>query len=212
MRVSMDRIVAHIHVQYAAHMSEESADATATSIGRRVRAERQRRGWTQEDLAQHSGVSRRMLVSVEQGSSNASISTLLKLSWALGVSLAALVEEPSDGVMSVRRAPDRVVYWRGAHGGEGAMVATTQPPHVVELWDWTLGPGDEYVSTTHSAGTRELIHVLAGTVRMTVDDHVVDLGVGDAMMFASDRPHAYANAGTDDARFALSVFQPNVGA
>jgi len=193
-------------------MAEDGTDATAGSIGRRVRAERQRRGWTQEALAQHSGVSRRMLVSVEQGGSNASISTLLKLAWALGVSLAALVEEPSDGVLTVRRAGDRVVYWRGEHGGEGTMVATTQPPNVVELWDWTLGPGDEYVSSTHSAGTCELIHVLEGRVRLDVDGHVVELGEGDAMTFASDRPHAYANAGTDGARFSLSVFQPNVGA
>jgi transcriptional regulator with XRE-family HTH domain len=193
-------------------MAEDGTDATAGSIGRRVRAERQRRGWTQEDLAQHSGVSRRMLVSVEQGASNASIATLLKLAWALGVSLAALVEEPSDGVMTVRRAADRVVYWRGEHGGEAAMVATTQPPNVVELWDWTLGPGDEYVSETHSAGTRELIHVLTGRVRLDVDGHVVELDEGDAMTFASDRPHAYGNAGNGGARFSLSVFQPNVGA
>lgn len=193
-------------------MEDEVPDDTTASIGRRVRAERQRRGWTQEDLAQHSGVSRRMLISVEQGSANASISTLLKLAWALGVSLAALVEEPTEGIMSVRRAQDRVVYWRGDHGGEGCMVATTQPPNVVELWDWTLGPGDEYVSSTHSAGTRELIHVLAGTVRLTVDGQDVELAVGDAMTFASDRPHGYANAGSDTARFSLSVFQPNVGA
>jgi quercetin dioxygenase-like cupin family protein len=114
--------------------------------------------------------------------------------------------------MSVRRAQDRVVYWRGNDGGEGAMVATTQPPNVVELWDWTLGPGDDYVSSTHSAGTCELIHVLAGTVRLTVGDETVELGVGDAMTFASDRPHGYANAGARGARFSLTVFQPNVGA
>ncbi len=153
-----------------------------------------------------------MLISIEQGSANASISTLLKLAWALGVSLAALVEEPTDGIMTIRRAADRVVYWHGTQGGEGAMVATTQPPNVVELWDWTLGPGDDYESSTHSPGTCELIHVLTGVVRLTVDGQSVDLAEGDAMTFASDRPHGYANAGDDTARFSLSVFQPNVGA
>ena len=43
------------------------ADSVARAIGGRVRQGRNSRGWTLDQLAGRSGVSRRMLVSIEQG-------------------------------------------------------------------------------------------------------------------------------------------------
>jgi DNA-binding XRE family transcriptional regulator len=42
----------------------------ASAIGHRVRLERQARRWTLDQLAEAAGVSRRMVVNVEQGSAN----------------------------------------------------------------------------------------------------------------------------------------------
>ena len=56
-------------------------------IGDRVRHERQARQWTLDQLVEVSGVSRRMLINIEQGAANPSIGILLKLSDALGVGL-----------------------------------------------------------------------------------------------------------------------------
>ena len=181
-------------------------------IGRRVRSARTGRGWTLDDLAGRSGVSRRMVVNVEQAVSNASIATLLRLSTALDVSLASLVDAPESSALAVSRKGEHRVLWEGEHGGRGVLLASTAAPNVVELWDWTLGPGDSYVSEEHSAGTRELLHVLAGSVTMTVADESVSLGVGDALRFDGDQPHTYANKGKRTARFALSVCQPGLGA
>src|SRR5882757_8421069 len=74
------------------------ADSVARAIGGRVRQGRNSRGWTLDQLAGRSGVSRRMLVSIEQGSANPSIATLLLISDALGIGQAALVAgtEPPD--------------------------------------------------------------------------------------------------------------------
>ena len=60
------------------------ADSVARAIGGRVRQGRAGRGWTLNQLAERSGVSRRMLVSIEQGSANPSIATLLLITDALG--------------------------------------------------------------------------------------------------------------------------------
>ena len=46
-------------------------------IGERVRRHRGDRGWTLDELAERSGVSRRMLISIEHGEGNPSIATLL---------------------------------------------------------------------------------------------------------------------------------------
>ena len=80
-------------MQYDALMDEGTA-ALALAIGTRVRQQRQSRHWTLDQLAEAAGVSRRMVVSVEQGAANPSVGTLLRISDALGVGLPALVERP----------------------------------------------------------------------------------------------------------------------
>jgi quercetin dioxygenase-like cupin family protein len=105
------------------------------------------------------------------------------------------------------------VLWRGPRGGRALLVAGTEPPDVVELWDWTLHPGEVHRSEAHTAGTRELLLVLEGAVDLRVGDRTERLGAGDSAAFAGDAPHGYgapADAAAP-ARFALTVFQPGVG-
>jgi quercetin dioxygenase-like cupin family protein len=91
------------------------------------------------------------------------------------------------------------------------LVAGTEPPDVVELWDWSLAPGDRHDSEAHTAGTKELLQVHAGTVTLDVADQQFTLASGDAVAFPGDVDHGYANDGTVDARFSLAVFEPGVG-
>ena len=188
------------------------ADGIARAIGGRVRQGRASRGWTLDQLAERSGVSRRMLVSIEQGSANPSIATLLLISDALGVGLPVLVDMDRSPGLRVTRAGTAPVLWRGELGGQAVLVAGTDPPDVTELWDWTLGPGERHSSDAHAAGTRELLLVLDGEVELTVDQHAEVLATGDSASFAGDLPHGYANPSSAGmARFALTVFEPAVG-
>jgi transcriptional regulator with XRE-family HTH domain len=187
------------------------AAALPRLIGERVKHERRARQWTLDQLAEKSDVSRRMLVNIEQGAANPSIGILLKLSDTLGVGLAALVEPPAPAAVRLTRSGTGPVLWSSEGGGRAVLVATTVPPDVVELWDWTLGPGDRYASEAHAPGTRELLHVLQGPVVVDVADEVVTLLTGDAVCFPGDVPHAYAGPGASPARFSLSVFEPDVG-
>lgn len=195
-------------------MSRAVTDPTETvarSIGVRVRADRQRLGWTLDQLAHRSGVSRRMLVNVEQGSANPSIATLLRLAGALGIGLPDLVDTtgPAGDPVSVHRAADVRPVWSSAAGGSAVLVAGTGGPDVTELWDWRLGPGDEHRSEAHRAGTEELVHVLSGTLRLEVGTTGHRLSSGDAARFDGGLPHAYLNASrTRSARFTLAVHEP----
>ena len=83
-----------------------------------------------------------MIVNVEAGTSNASIATLLRLATALHVSLAELVAEAPEGErVVVSEAASREPLWRGAAGGSAVLVSAATTPDMLELWDWTLGPG-----------------------------------------------------------------------
>jgi transcriptional regulator with XRE-family HTH domain len=197
-------------LQYSARMDDGTA-SLALAIGARVKQERQARRWTLDQLAEAAGVSRRMVVNVEQGAANPSVGTLLKISDALGVGLPALVEPPQRTALKVTRRGAGAALWRGESGGRGLLVAGTEPPDVVELWDWTLGPGDQHASEAHTPGTRELIQVQEGAITVVAADQSVVLDAGDAVVLPGDVAHSYANPGAQPARFSLAVFEPGVG-
>ena len=199
---------------YMEGIAQAESVPIARLIGRRVKAGRVDRGWTLDQLAQRSRVSRRMLVNVEQGATNPSIATLLRLSDALGIGLPTLVDPTTDepGAVVVHRVGDLSPMWTSAAGGSAVMVAGTSPPDVTELWDWHLGPGDAYHGEPHRAGTTELLLVLAGTVELVVGDLVHRLKTGDSAVFDGTIAHVYRNTSTSrPARFALTVFEPAVG-
>jgi len=190
---------------------DDDAAKLATAIGARIRQERTGRGWTLDQLAASASVSRRMVVSVEQGAVNPSVGTLLRLSDALGVGLPALVEPPEPKSVKVVRCGEGAELWSGAAGGRGVLVAGTNPPDVMELWDWSLGSGDRHASEAHAAGTKELVHVLEGAITVEVGDEMIMLETGDAIAFPGDVDHRYANPHDSPARFSLAVFEPGVG-
>jgi transcriptional regulator with XRE-family HTH domain len=190
----------------------DPAVAVARTIGRRVRAGRTERGWTLDELAHRSGVSRRMLVTVEQGATNPSIATLLRLADALGIGLPVLVDTAGAGTdVAVHRAGETGPMWTSPAGGGAVMVAGTSTPDVNELWDWRLGPGDEYRSDAHRRGTQELLHVLSGVVELVVGEAVHRLKAGDSASFEGNVAHAYRNGSASrPARFSLAVYEPAV--
>lgn len=91
-------------------VDRESPDRILTTLGRRTRELRQRRGQTLRALAAQSGVSLRFLMDVEAGRGNISVRRLAELAVALETTPSALVslETPS--------APAQVVALLGLRG------------------------------------------------------------------------------------------------
>lgn len=96
-------------------------------LATRVRARRQEKGWTQEDLARVSGVSVRYVASLERGDANISVLRLAEVAAALGVSLVSLVA----GAGPVRDEPERLALLQGGERRRALRVAET--PAVVAL-------------------------------------------------------------------------------
>ncbi len=178
-------------------------DAIAAAIARNVHALRTRRSWTLDALAARSGVSKGMLVQIEQARTNPSIGTLCRIADALGVSLPRLVEVDELPPVRVVRAADAPELWRGLEGSAGTLLIGATGPEHAELWDWRMAPGDSYEGAQHPPGAREILYVLAGTLTLVLSDESHVIGKGDTLLFRADRPHTYANAGKTPLRFIM---------
>jgi DNA-binding XRE family transcriptional regulator len=175
-------------------------------IASRVRAERAHRRWTLDELAARSTVSRRLLVQIEHAEANPSLATLLKLAAALGVTLTELLsDEPEARPVAVVSGEDAMTLW-STPAGSSARLLVSQGP--LELWSWTLAPGDRRASEPHRPGSIELLTVHAGTIALDVGDHQVEIPAGDSAWLDATRPHAYSNPGATTASFTLVVLEP----
>lgn len=183
----------------------ESSNAFSHGLGHRVREARVAKEWSQEVLSERSGVSRRMIINIEQGEANPSIATLLKLAYSLGVGLPSLV---MADLSNTAATAGRTAVWPGKEGGYARLVTASDSGDTFELWDWLLQPGESHSSEPHVVGTRELIHVLEGTMTLTVSEEVKTLTQGAGYHFPGDQPHTYANTSEDPVRFVLSVNEP----
>ncbi|WP_030163360.1 helix-turn-helix domain-containing protein [Spirillospora albida] len=180
-------------------------DAIGEAVARTVRALRAGHGWSLDELAGRAGVSKGVLVGLEQGRGNPNLGTLIRISDALGVPLTRLVqveEEPAIRVFSPER---HVVLWRGESGGTGTLLAGSDPRPSLELWDWELAPGETRESDAHVPGTKEIVYVQEGTLTLVVDGRTDAVPQGTAAVFVGDRPHSYGNTSDRTVRFVLAV-------
>lgn len=185
-------------------------EEVATAIARNTRALRADRGWSLDQLATRSGVSKGMLVQIEQSRTNPSIGTLCRVADAFGVTLAQLVEL-TDGANVRVVGPEEVVrLWSGTDGSWGDLLVGTDRNEHVELWRWQLAAGDRHTSEGHLPGTRELIAVLSGVLTLEIDDVTHDVEPGGAALFEADRPHTYVNDRRRTLDMVLVVVQPPI--
>ncbi|KSR48594.2 helix-turn-helix domain-containing protein [Pseudomonas aeruginosa] len=166
-----------------------------------VRRLRLQAGLSQEALARAASVSRRMLVGIESGDVNVSLSTLDRIAAALGVLFPDLVQAPATD-----RSRINAVAWVGHHPESRATLLASAPARrEAELWAWSLGPGERYVSEPDAAGWREMVLVIEGRLRLELADGERRIEAGDFHAFASDQPYAYVNDGDEVVRFTRNV-------
>jgi len=182
--------------------------AAAAAVARNLRALRSGRGFTLDQLAARSGLSKGMLVQLERGGTNPSIATLCRAADALGVTVSRLVEVGEAPAARVVKAEEAVTLWQGRTGSTARLLAGLDVPELSELWEWRLSPRDAYRGEPHPAGSREMLHVLDGVLTLTVDQARHQAQSGETLVFRADRPHAYANEHDRPLRFIMVVLEP----
>ena len=178
-------------------------DIGAADLGRRVagnlRAKRKARAMSLDQLAAASGVSRAALSQIETLKSNPSIGLLWKIAVGLGVPFAELIGGNAQGMAVLRRADAQVL-----RSTDGRMESRPLTPAGacpwVEAYELRLTARASHSSDPHAAGTREVVIVLNGQLRLRVGTEVQELAAGDSISFLADQPHSYENPGSAEIR------------
>jgi len=163
---------------------------------------------TIDALAAAAGVSRGTVIQIETARGNPSIATLCNLATALRVGVGTLVDGGTTPRVAVRRAEQAAPLWSSPAGSTAVFRIGTDPPDVVELWDWTLQPDDAFDGEAHPVGTVEVLSVLSGALALRVGDAELELATGDTVMFEAHAPHRYACVGPATVRFTMVVLDP----
>jgi transcriptional regulator with XRE-family HTH domain len=179
-------------------------DVGAAELGRRVaenlRQRRKARGLSLDDLARSSGVSRAALSQIETCKSNPTVGVLWKIAVGLGIPFAELIGAPRSGAVVLRRGDAQVL--RSSDGKlESRPLTPAGASPFVELYELHLSARATHASEAHAPGTHEVVVVLSGQLKMHVESETFELGAGDSVAFAADRPHVYENPGGSDARY-----------
>jgi len=180
-------------------------EAVAGAVARTVQALRAERGWSLDQLAARSGVSKGVLVALEQRRSNPNLATLARISDAFGVPVTRLVEVGREPVVQLTGGR---ILWNGTLGGTGTILAATDPPWATELWRWELRPGESFGGEAHIPGTREMAWVEQGTLTLTVAGERHRLTAGQCARFHGGQQHGYANEGDATVLFTMVVVIP----
>ncbi|WP_030841911.1 helix-turn-helix domain-containing protein [Streptomyces hygroscopicus] len=183
-------------------------DQLTQSLARNLKRWRNERGFTLDALAARSGVSRGMIIQIEQARTNPSVGTTVKLADALGVSITTLLDyEQGPRVTFV--PPDQAVrMWSTEAGSYTALLVGTEANGPLEMWGWRLMPGEGSASDPHPSGTVELIHVTAGELTLEIGGEAHTAPAGTSAAFEANTPHAYRNEGEVPVELTMAVSVP----
>jgi transcriptional regulator with XRE-family HTH domain len=184
-----------------------SPEAIGEFVGRRVKKLRQDRGWSLEELATTSGVSRSMLSEIERERANPTLTVTFRIARAFGMTLQDLIGEAEAPISNIQviRAGDRDQVFRSDKQCEIRTLSPLNLEKDVEFYQLTLRAGGALRSQPHFEGTREFLTVEQGSVRVESDASTEELSKGDSGTYRVDVPHAIVNTGTKDALVFLVV-------
>lgn len=184
----------------------ETADAINEDLGRRVKKLRGDRGWSLEELASASGVSRSMLSEIERERANPTLSVTYRIARAFGLSLQDLIESAdSASTIQTIRATERAQIFRK---DKQCQIRTLSPLNLekdVEFYELRIAPNGALRSQPHVDGTREFLTVEEGGVELQSGNSSEILGKGDSATYRADVAHTIVNTGKREAVVFLVV-------
>lgn len=176
-------------------------ERTVSALGAKVAMARAERGWSLAELARRAGVSTASVHKIEKSGMTPTIATLMKIAAALGTSVSYFIDEDVDVPAAiVVRADARARLYTSKHGIALDNVSGRYGRYRLAGAEAVVEPlADSGPDPMRHPG-EELIYLLEGAMRFTVDGEAIQLAPGDSIHFRTDRPHSWENPSERPAR------------
>jgi transcriptional regulator with XRE-family HTH domain len=182
-------------------------------IAARLRGLRAERGYTLDELAARSGVSRSAISLIERAASSPTAVVLDRLATGLDVPLASLFDAPpleGDGAEAPSPVARRSAQlpWRDPQSGY--LRRNVSPPRwpspirIVEV-EFPAGAAVAYETAEREVEIHQQVWVLDGRIEVTLGADTHALGTGDCLAMRVDGPTSFRNRGDRSARYAVVV-------
>ncbi|QBG34503.1 helix-turn-helix domain-containing protein [Litorilituus sediminis] len=160
---------------------------------------------TQTKLAELAGIPRATLANMESAQSNPSISLVVKVAQALGVSVDDLISKhPAAHVTEVERADMPVL-----HLDDGKFSSTKASPistQNLQINDISMMPSCYCKGVPHPEGSHELFLCLDGIATVEVQGVKYQVEAGNLIYFHGHLPHCYGNEGVKPVHAVAVVY------
>jgi len=180
-------------------------DEVGGPLARRIRGERNARGWSLDDLARRAGVSKAMLSKIERAEASPTAATLSRVATAYGLTLAGLFDGAGDAGPRLVRTGDQPL-WRDPKTSYRRRQVFLSAANPLELVEVELPVGQE-VGFPASAYVlvQQVVWVL--TNRLTIlegaDRH--DLAAGDRLELGAPSDVVFRNEGARSCRYLVAL-------
>lgn len=176
---------------------------------KKIRAVRERKGFTLKVVAQKAGVSESLVSQIERNRVSPAIDTLLTIADVLDINLEFLFEEyhRERPVSVIRSGERRTIAEDDVSYAEIAKPVESDGERAMESFMVEIPVGSHTHHGSYGHLGREIGYILQGKGQLHYENLVYNLSEGDSVSFSSSAPHKLINTGTVPLK-ALWVVNP----
>lgn len=184
---------------------ENSNDDLETNIGQSLKALRNRRAMTLDQLAQTSGVSRAMISKIERGEASPTAVLLARLLTPLDETLSGFFSATSEAVRPLSRRAEQPVWRDPETGYVRRAVSPRSHPMNIDLVEVDLPAGARVALPPMQFNPPQMQYVwlLEGELTMQCDSGRHDLKPGDCLFMGLADGITFHNRSSQCCRYAV---------
>lgn len=175
-------------------------------LARRLKSLRSERGWSLDELAGRSAVSRATLSRLENAEVSPTASVLGKLCAAYGLTMSRLMRMVEDDFTPLVRRSEQIVWNDASVGFRRRSISPPAQPLAGEALECALDPGARIAyDLPPRPGLEHHLILLEGRLSVSLDGHNHDLLPGDCLRYQLFGPSVFATGEACGARYILFI-------